>query len=224
MPALHRRRVLAGAAALLSGLAGCSESTTDAGSVPDERRPENVARNPETAVLRAGETADPLAWLPPDDATGSGDAGGADSAASDPPAGSRQWAIVGSRNRADRLRFADVDGAADARQFVAATDFDEETIYLDSRTVPECYALELCYVTWSATEIDVQYGRRYRDADVSCRTDATDQTARLIRIPDALDPDAVTGRGSGMSSGGCTYPPHLRATGTPGDSETEGER
>ncbi|NHN61256.1 MULTISPECIES: hypothetical protein [Halorussus] len=216
MSALPRRRLLAGAAALLSGLAGCSESTTDTGSAPGEHRPENVARNPEAAVLRSSDEAGPLAWLPPDDASGSGDAAASDSsdaaAASDPPAGSTRWVIVASRSRADRLRFADVDGAADARRFVAETDFDEETLYLDPQTVSECFALELCYVTWSATEIDTRYGRHYRDADVSCRTDATDRTAWLIRIPDALDPDEVSSHGSGMSSGGCTYPPYLRAT------------
>ena len=250
MPALPRRRLLAGAAALLSGLAGCSETTTDTDSAPGERRAENVARDPDLVSLRGPESGDPLAWLPPEDAAGPGDAAADSSsaAASDPPPDSSRWGIVASRSRADRLRFADVDGAAEARRFVAETDFTEETLYLDHQNVGECFALKLCYVTWSQTEIDTQYGRYYRDADVSCRTDATDEMAWLVRVPDALDPDEVSSRGSGTSSGGCTYPPSMRTTteernstnatrtaaedaetteataGTEGDPETEAER
>lgn len=219
MPALPRRRVLAGGAALLTGLAGCSESTTDTGSAPDERRPENVARDPDTVVLRSSDTADPLAWLP-SDGTESGGSDGSDSPGTD----ALRHRLVASRTEADRVRFADADGAADARRFVAETDFASETLYVERHHVRECYVLRLCYVTWSATEIDTQYGRSYRDADVACEADARDAAVWLIRIPDALDPDEVSSRGSGMSGGGCTYPPYLRTTpgsGSPNATDAE---
>ncbi|NEU58328.1 hypothetical protein [Halorussus sp. MSC15.2] len=50
-PALSRRRVLHGAVALLTGLAGCNDSTTDSGSAPADRRTENVPRDPEFVTL-----------------------------------------------------------------------------------------------------------------------------------------------------------------------------
>lgn len=55
MPALSRRRVLHGAVALLTGLVGCSDSTTDSGSAPADRRAENVVRNPEFVTLRCSD-------------------------------------------------------------------------------------------------------------------------------------------------------------------------
>ncbi len=213
MPALHRRRLLAGAAGLLAGLAGCSRSTTDTHSVPGERRPENVAVDPDAVSLRGPSTDDPLAWLA-SDATESDDPDAADSSGRD----ALRRRLVGSRTEADRIRFADVAGADDARRLVAETDFEAETLYVEQRDVRECYSLELCYVTWSATEIDTQYGRHYRDADVPCEVDARDAAAWLVRVPDALDPDEVRSYGSGTGGGGCRYPPYLEATGRPTSS------
>lgn len=47
------------------------------------------------------------------------------------------------------------------------------------------------------------YARRYRDADVACETGAEDVMATLIRIPAALDPNAIDGYGSSGGSDSC---------------------
>lgn len=204
MPARSRRRVLHGAVAALTALAGCSDSTTTDGPSPADRPP-NVEPDPDAVALRSPEEDATVAWLPPEDAAST-----TGSPKDTPPEDGRHRALVASRTTADRFRFAEVDGAEAARQFVAETDFESETLYLERRRVRECFTLELCYVTWSDTEIDTQYGSYYRDADVSCRADAEGTTTWLVRIPDVLDPDAVSSYGSGWSSNGCRYPPYVQ--------------
>jgi len=220
-----RRRLLRGVAAgLLGVLAGCSgPSTSSVGasaddSDPGERQPENVARDPDRVSLRnTGGESEPAAWLADPyesaavDGDGDDDGDDGDDDASNPRDRGREHGFVASAETAARVRFADgVDGADAARSFLDATDYGTETIYLEQRPVRECLRMELCYVTWSATEIETQYGGYYRDADVACEVDARDVVAWLVRIPDALDPDSVTSHGSGWSSGGCHYPPPLR--------------
>ncbi|MFC4451827.1 hypothetical protein [Halorussus aquaticus] len=169
-------------------------------------RAENVVRDPEFVTLRDSD-ADALAWVPSEGTTASdGDE------SSTPSATHRERRLVATAEAADRLRFADVEGADDARQFVAETDFESQTLFLERHRVRECFRLKLCYITWSETEVGTRYGRYYRDADVACRTDAEDATVRLIRVPDALDPERVSGYSSGTNSNGCRYPPSLRTT------------
>lgn len=208
-----RRRFLHGtAAALLAGLAGCGQSTTDDAPSDDPPRGENVERDPESYVLR-NDAETPPAWLP-DDRRGrtTGDA------TTGPPERARTRRFVASEESAGRLAFADVEGVDEARQFVADTDFGSETLYVESQAVDECRTLELCYVTWSAGDVETQYGGHYRDADVSCGADARDAVTWLIRIPDTLDPDAVTSYGSGWSSNGCRRRRRGRETATTTDA------
>ncbi|UPV76368.1 hypothetical protein M0R89_19605 (plasmid) [Halorussus limi] len=211
MPALPRRRLLQGAVALATGLAGCSDLTTETESVPGDRPPEHVARDPDRVRLRtSGRPRSPV-WLPRDDALRStGDADSTDESATSAPDAARRTGLVATRATADRLEFADVDGADAARAFVADTDFGRATLYFDTRRLGACYTAELCSVAWSDTEIEVEYGYDYRDADVPCQTDDSDAVAWLIRVPVALEPDAVTNRGSSSSDDGCDYPEYLR--------------
>lgn len=200
---ITRRRLLAaGSAVLFGSLAGCNDTTRDISHPPD--RPENVELNPDAVSLRRPDTDAPAAWyLPegetPPDAT--------DESLKDVR---QQRQLIATPEAANRIRFADVDGHETAREFITETAFDRETLYLQGTRVRECFTLQLCYVTWSATEIDTQYGSYYRDADVACRTDTYDRAAWFIRIPDTLDPTAVRSRGSGWSSNGCHYPPPIR--------------
>ena len=206
MVPLTRRRLLHGTAAFFAVFAGCNESEVHE-TTSEPRRPENVERDPDAYVLRSS-TDHAVAWLRGED----GDTATTDADAGTPPADIRQTALVASAETAARLGFAEVDGAEDARRFVESTDFDSETVYFETNPVRECYELELCYVTWSAHEIQTAYGSYLRDADVDCRQDTSETSVWFIRIPDALDPDAVTGHGSGWSSDGCRYPPYLRTT------------
>lgn len=200
MVPLTRRRLLGGTAALFAGLAGCSGSSTTDSNTGTPPAGANVAHDPERHALRTVDERPPV-WLPPEGA------GATDAASGDATAGRpdrvRAFVLVASEATARRLRFADVDGADEARAFATATDFDAETLYLDNHSVEACRRLELCHVAWSDTDVDTQYGGYYRDADVSCDADARHAVSWLIRIPDALDPDAVTSRGSGWSSQGC---------------------
>lgn len=212
MVPLTRRRLLQATAGLLTGLAGCSRSSTSDGSTETPLQGENFERNPESYALRAsGER--PPAWIPEEE-TGTTTR----KATAGPPEYARRQGLVASEAVAERIRFADVDGADAARRFVTDTDFDSETLYLHFYPVRECHRLELCHVRWSDTEIDTQFGSYYRDADVSCRVDARDGLTWLIRIPDTLDPDAVTRRGSGWSSNGCRRRRRERDDGTTTDA------
>lgn len=210
MAPLTRRRLLHGAVALSTVVAGCNEtlsgSSTRTRSVP---RDEETGPVPDHYVLRNPDESPPV-WFPDDerDAT-------ADGATSDgPPERVPGREFVASTEDADELRFADVDGADEARQFVAETDFDAETVFVQTRLVEECHTLELCSVSWSARDIETDYGREYRDADVTCRTDARDGVSVLIRIPEALDPDSVNSYGSSWSSSSCRRGPPPRQDGT----------
>jgi len=237
MVPLTRRRLLQGSAGLLTGLAGCNRSTTSDSSTETPFGGENFERDPERYALRVDGDRPP-AWIPDEDGETTGDA------TERRPDYGRRHGLVASEAVAERMRFADVDGADEARQFVAETDFENETLYLQLRSVGACRTLELCHVRWSDTDVETQYGSYYRDADASCEADAEDSVSWLVRIPDALDPDMVSSYGSGWSSNGCrqrrsrrgetdettTEPPNLgpAANATPttgrGPSETtEGE-
>ena len=206
MVPLTRRRFLLGTTALVSGLAGCNGSDVD--GPPTRRRGENVERNPDSHVLRS-PTDEMAAWFVPRKPYSTSNDG---SSTVVPPENAHSRGLIATAESAGRISFADIEGAKSARRFVEETDFDRETLYFEQRTVEECYRLELCYVTWSQTEIDTQYGNYYRDADVSCRVDTDDTEAWFIRVPDVLDPEQVSSHGSGWSSTGCRYPRHMRTS------------
>ena len=208
-----RRALLHGAAALLAGLAGCGGSAEFESSYPPET-PENVATDPEHAVLR-GQSSDPVAWFPSDrrDDGSSTDESSTDDPSdggSTPPDRARAREVIPDEGTAASLRFANVDGAAAAREFVDATDFGAQTLYLESNPVGECYERVLCYVTWSADEIDTDYARVLRPYDAPCSQDRKQTVVHLIRIPDVLDPDQVSGYGSSYGGGPCHVPGRVR--------------
>lgn len=213
-----RRRALGGAAALLAALAGCSGSVSKSGGSNAPGAVENVETDPESYALR-NPRDEPAVWLRSEDdgETRRSDTGDGTWL------GARTEALIASRSTADRLAFADVEGIDGARSFVRETEFDRETLLVDPERVGECFALELCYVTWSATEYHTYYARRYRDVDVACSADRRDGTARLVRIPDALDPERVTSRGSGTTSRTCySWEGRGAAIGTDGSAERDG--
>lgn len=190
-----RRRALLGAAGVLAALAGCSGSSSGSDRSGGPEPGENVETEPDHHALRNSRNG-PAVWI------GSGD-GGSGSTPDDDARRRRSHGLIATRRDADRLAFADVDGADGARAFVEGTDFDRETLLIEPDSVGECYDLQLCYVTWSATEYHTYYARHYRDVDVACSTDDRDRVAHFIRIPDTIDPERVRGSGSGTTSGTC---------------------
>lgn len=198
MRPLTRRDALHGAVALLAGLAGCSgsgsSSSSSVGTTPTAAvrdGPRDSGPTPEHYSLRGGRDG----WVVrlPDES-----AGGTDGRAED------RWRheLVASTETAESLTLADVDGADRARAFLAETDFETETVYLEERVVGECWELDLCSVHWASDHVETDYGRRLRPVDAACSADAKVAVATLIRIPEPLDPDRVTQFSSG-SGGRC---------------------
>jgi hypothetical protein len=223
MPSLHRRRVLHGAVALLGALAGCSDAPTERDSAAVAGRPENTLYDPETVWLRSSERQRPLVWLPREE-TRAGDSSGDEETPQSLPEDARHSAFVASRSDADRLRVADEEGADAVGRFVTETDFERQTLYVENNEVGACHAPELCSVAWSATEIDTEYARSFRDADVACRTDERDAVAAVIRIPDAIDPEEVNSHGSGWGRGCRSVPPLRRTGNATADARTTAEK
>jgi len=191
MPSITRRRALSGAAALLTGFAGCSGESSSSSSYPPEEIG-NVELNPESYTLRNPERA-PTVW------TGERPTSRDDE---ERPHRRHHLFVTGSDDAAG-VSFADVDGADGARDFLDATDYDAATVYIEQWTIEECFTPDLCSVRWSEDDIDTSYTRRYRDADVACAADAEDVVVTIIRIPEAFDPSDINGYGSSRGSGTC---------------------
>ena len=182
---------------LLIGLAGCSRSSSSSGSSSAPETAENVETEPAHYMVR-GQQDTPPVWMRPEGTRGD---------ESPTTEGVRRrlpdHGLVATREMANRITFSDIDGAEEARSFVEGTDFDRETLLLEPDRIGECFKLDLCYITWSATEYHTYYARLYRDVEVVCEADARVWTVNLIQIPDTLDPDEVTSSGSGTASGTC---------------------
>ena len=208
-----RRALLASVAATTAALAGCSGETVS--SPPRHDPPENADLDPASVHLRHDAETPPIWYAEVDSPV-------------DPVTDSPEWyttrKVVASPADRDRLGYADVEGADAARAFAAETDFERETLYLESKRVQACFRHELCHVTWSSTEVDTDYGRYYRDADVACELDVEEQASWLVRIPDTLNPSSIRSHGSGLSGSGCHEPRWARQSETPTANGTEGPR
>jgi len=194
MPSITRRRALHGAAALLTGFAGCAGESSSSSSHPPEATG-NVAFDPESYSLR-NPRLEPVVW------TGERPTPVED----EERERARPWGhhlFVADADDADAVSIGDVDGAAGAREFLDATDYDAATVYVERVAIRQCFTQELCHVRWSETEIDTSYARYYRDADVACETETRDVLVTLIRIPGAFDPSDVNSYGSSRGSGTC---------------------
>lgn len=186
-----RRALLTGAAAAVAGLAGCSGSNSSSSSSPPSD-PENLETEPLTVSVRHTENA-PVAWLG-EKPTPTGDRRLSD----------HETDLIPNAETAADLGFADLDGVDELQSFVDSTDFDRETLLLESHRVDECYRLELCAVTWSASSYHTYWTQTLRPADVACSAESQDRVATLVRIPAPLDPAELNGAGSRMSRGSCS--------------------
>jgi hypothetical protein len=215
MPRLTRRRALQAAVGLAAGLAGCPDGETDAGRddgatpigsptppVPGDDRVSDI----ESVTLRADEGGydNPLAWFVPEP----GDRATADSTVD--PSDREFEGLIADPATAETLRVTDRATETEAsvapetaRQFVAGTDFDSETLLVENRSVEECYRLVLCHVAWDDGEVETGYGRFLRDADVACESGERDARATVARLPVPLDPDEFETGATGIASGRC---------------------
>jgi hypothetical protein len=198
-----RRRLLQVATAAAAGLAGCSglagEEASSSRSVSSEGGatiPGGTSEpEPEAVLLRADTDRPPVR------------PGGFDETPTD-----TRWnqgrlrrlttEVVDSRSRADKLTVADAVDAEAVSSFLSATDFEKQTVYLDTRRVEACFRLELCSIAWTADDVQTNYVRQIRPYDERCSDDNEVFEARLIRIPAALEADSVNSYGSSTSGGG----------------------
>jgi hypothetical protein len=199
-----RRALLHGAAGLTTALAGCSglldgsaESTRTAPRDGSDGGPESGSvTDPETLLLRV-DTDRPPIWL----------AKSNDEADGRPTASERdRWResiVIDDTTRADRLGVVESVDRERVESFLAATDFEVETVYIEMGAVEECFRLDLCHISWTPTEISTDYARRTRSYTERCEVDEFVVEARLIRIPDAVEADDVNGYSSSVGTGAC---------------------
>ncbi|WP_049985598.1 hypothetical protein [Halobellus rufus] len=204
-PTPSRRRLLQSTAAVLgvSALAGCGGSSSSTGTAragPDVDPPEDAVTDPTHVSLRNPELA-PIVVDPASET----ETPESDSDVT-PQFDDWQHDLVADAERAEALEFADVDGADEARALLDGTDFESESVYVEGHVVPECYERRLCWVRWTDSDIETDYARILRDADVACGADDEDFVTNLIRIPAPLDPDDVRSYGPSSGSGRCRTP------------------
>lgn len=197
-----RRRLLQIAAAGLAGLAGCNALYGEASRSSETVSPtegvdqdtSNATTDPPSVLLRADTTTPPARFSEPDETTTT-------STPAEHLLHQRANLVIDSRDRSQRLTI-DHPKRQNARTFLSKTDFSEETVYLETRRVQECYRLSLCSVSWRPDRISTEYARILRPYDESCAADDTVLEARLIRLPVALDEESVNSFATSVSGGG----------------------
>lgn len=207
-----RRQLLTVLTGLAGGLAGCAgESVESSRSVSETNRqtvPDDNAAVDPPMIQRRSTTQQPIrlrAAQTQDEGESSDEGPRDDESFRRLRRGTDE--VIDTAAKADRL-VSNEDGATDGDDselsaFIAATDFERETLYLEPRQIEQCYRLSLCFVSWEDTEIQTAYGRRLRPYDERCAADRTATEARLIRLPVALDADEINSFGTSIRSGRC---------------------
>jgi len=220
MSEVTRRAVLQGVAGATVLLAGCNDlvdPTDDAASPTrgeDGDRVDGSATNPDTLVVRVAVDQPPV-WLA--DESGNGRPTTRDGGYYG------DSLVVDSPSRADRVSVADGIERDRVDSFFDATDFDAETIYVQTVRVEECFRLDLCRISWVPGKVSTDYVRRLRPYTDHCGVDTYVFETHLIRIPDSLDADQVTSHSSSIGTGRCRNQERTAADGgdeTP--TETDG--
>lgn len=195
MVSLTRRHLLHVATAIAGGLAGCSQftggesSSTRSVSSGGSAGPDaDALTDPPMVRRRAAEQPIRL-----------GDRERTDSPGRDRLSSRDEYEVIDAQSTADRLAVADGLDAEEVSSFVAATDFDSETLYLETRSVEECFRLRLCHISWQSDKVHTDYVRPLRPYDERCRADEHVFESRLIRLPVALDAESVRSYGSSVS-------------------------
>ncbi len=190
------RRRLLGAVGLLVATAGCGtdrqrdRTPTPTVAADPDRAVEtgSVSRDdvPPTLRLRGGTDAPPVRRPPSKQRRHR-------------PFDGRDWDVHSwtlDRENADAVRVVP-DGRETVEAFLAATDFETETVYVQSMRVLSCYTVTLCSVSWGGDGIEIGYGRKLKPYTAACEADTRVYESRLIRIP-----ATVEGVGGSTSLGG----------------------
>jgi hypothetical protein len=196
-----RRALLSGAAGFAGLLAGCGgpadpTTPTATGRPPATGPGSGSTTDPETLQVRAGGDRPPVWLVDPDEADGGRPT---------PRADDRyvEITVVDGPSRADRVAVATDAARERVDGFLEATDFDRETVVLQTVRLGECFRLELCAVSWTPNEVSTDYARHSRPYDEACGVDTRVFEARLLRLPAALDADEVNSHRSSIGSAAC---------------------
>lgn len=221
--ALHtRRRFLQVAAAVAGGFAGCANLTGDAELSSKSTSERDAANGPgssqktelPTVLARADSEQPPIRLTDPDQDT-------TESSRPDRHPQRIRAELVDSRSKSQRLTTADGVDSDSVSSFVSVTDFDSETLYLESVRVEECFRLQFCHISWQPSKIQTDYVRQLRPYDERCTADETVFESRLIRLPAALDSESLNSYGTSVGgSGRCNSAGRARAEGTGGSRES----
>jgi hypothetical protein len=110
--------------------------------------------------------------------------------------------VIDSATQSQRLSLADGVDQEAVSAFMTATNFDTETVFVESVPVKECYRLRLCRIGWQSSEIRTDYTRVLRPYDEACAVETTVYESRLVRLPTALDRTAVRSFQTSVSGSG----------------------
>ncbi|MEF8829743.1 MAG: hypothetical protein V5A49_11955 [Haloarcula sp.] len=194
-----RRALLHGACGLATVLAGCSgmfegsdESTRTASENDGSAAPgAGSESDPDAVVTRVDADRQPV-WL-----------GNGSRPTENRHSRGIESEVIDTAAKADRLAVAeDVDRSL-IEPFLDGTDFDTETVYIQSVTVEECFRLTLCQISWTTNKISTDYGRVSRPYDELCAAGNTVYAIWVIRIPDTLDADDINSYSSSIGGHGC---------------------
>jgi len=146
--------------------------------------------------------------------------------------------VITEGSRVEELTFgAGVPEAAaeSARDFLAGTDFDGESVFYSPSRTDSCERYRIRGASWEPTRVDYRYCRELRPPDGPCEADARDTVGILIRLPVTFS-RRISGSGSsgrascaesdteyGRIEGNATVPGPRAVTGS-GGSDTPGEK
>ncbi|WP_280536937.1 hypothetical protein [Halopenitus sp. POP-27] len=215
-----RRRLLRHALsgiALGVGTAGCLDAS-DPGSTPDRPNgpdpssgteadpPVRTPRNPggQSVLREASATETASTGSRDEDGTRTETGSSSQPAAGGPPAGAvpgaiRQELIVDA-DRVAEIAFADgvpAEAAASARSFLAATDFETQSVFFRTLGIESCERYRIHSVSWEQDHVEFEYCRELRPPDRSCTADTWDAVGLFIRLPVTFrSPTALSGSGA----------------------------
>jgi len=97
------------------------------------------------------------------------------------------------------------DDIEELRSFLHETDFDEETVIVEERSVDGCHEAIVTHVRHrNGSGFSTQFCTTPRDPSVECSVEETHRQLTLVRVPESYD-QVPSGSGRGSSSG-CGLP------------------
>lgn len=201
---MNRRESLAALAGAAASLAGCSGF----GAGSDEASPTQAADgepagdgpghgstgDPATLLVRTATERPPLWLTNPDDDE-------------QPTVHERRRyhdsTVLDTVSKTDSLTAVKSVDENRVDEFLDATDFKAETLYLETIQLEACFELQLCRIAWQPNKVSTDYGRQTLPWDEPCRADKLVFEARLVRIPDAIAADEVNSYSSSIGGSPC---------------------